>query len=41
MREHFCYGLLKYFENPLMRVREGLLSHIVQYWDAEEEAFIV
>ena len=35
------FGVLKFVENPLMRVGEPLLDRIVSYWDPDHEVFIV
>ena len=35
------FGVLKFLENPLMRVGEPLLAQIVSYWDPDREVFIV
>ena len=35
------FGVLKFVENPLMRAGEPLLARIVNYWDSENEVFIV
>ena len=34
-------GVLKFLENPLLRVGEPLLARIVSYWDPEHEVFVV
>ena len=33
--------VLKFLENPLMRVGEPLLAQIINYWDPDHEAFVV
>jgi hypothetical protein len=35
------YGLLKFLENPLMRGSARLLSQIIEYWNVDDEVFIV
>ena len=35
------FGVLKFLENPLMRVGEPLLAQIISYWDTEHEVFVV
>ena len=35
------FGVLKFVENPLMRVGEPLLALIISYWDLDHEVFIV
>ena len=34
-------GVLKFVENPLMRVGEPLLARTVSYWDPDHAVFIV
>ena len=35
------FGVLKFLENPLMRVGEPLFARIISYWDPEHEVFVV
>ena len=35
------FGVLKFVENPLMRIWEPLLAWIVSYWDPDHKVFIV
>ena len=35
------YGVLKFLDNPLMRVGEPLLARIISYWEPDQEAFVV
>ena len=35
------HGVLKFLENPLMRVGEPLMARIISYWDPDQEAFVV
>ena len=35
------FGVLKFVENPLMRVGEPLLALLINYWDPDHEVFVV